>query len=227
MPVNLHRDVQTPWPFCRLRRSEGSLCVLRLVRPNQDALNRQFIIVVRSKTMRKKTKVALGLGLLSICGIASWWLFFSSAYDGQPDRKAPLADQARSVRSPLAETPASLDRPIDPITPSGPRTLSTTGQPVSAPSPRGSFGQTGNVAVKSPPGAPNPSGPGVQPAPPAPDVSERQKEIAGTHYMIMAHAPLRVPEVADPDSTPNREILHSMMTKALARERADALPSAN
>jgi hypothetical protein len=35
--------------------------------------------------------------------------------------------------------------------------------------------------------------------------------------MYAAHAPLRAPEVADPDSTANRQVLQTMVTKALAR----------
>lgn len=34
--------------------------------------------------------------------------------------------------------------------------------------------------------------------------------------MFLAHAPLREPEVADPDSETNRRILEAMVTKALA-----------
>jgi hypothetical protein len=40
--------------------------------------------------------------------------------------------------------------------------------------------------------------------------------------MIAAHAPLRAPAVADPDSPENRVILQTMLSKALTRK--DALP---
>jgi hypothetical protein len=35
--------------------------------------------------------------------------------------------------------------------------------------------------------------------------------------MYLAHASLRVPEVADPDSVSNREILQTMLGKALGK----------
>jgi hypothetical protein len=47
--------------------------------------------------------------------------------------------------------------------------------------------------------------------------------------MYLAHAPLREPEVADPDSETNRRILETMVTKALAPhapKTAQALSSA-
>jgi hypothetical protein len=47
-------------------------------------------------------------------------------------------------------------------------------------------------------------------------------EAIATAQMYAAHAPLRVPEVADPDSKTNREILQTMIRKAVA---APATPS--
>jgi hypothetical protein len=44
--------------------------------------------------------------------------------------------------------------------------------------------------------------------------------------MYMAHAPLRDPAVADPDSEQNRQILQSMVTKALSRA-SQAQPAAH
>jgi hypothetical protein len=43
--------------------------------------------------------------------------------------------------------------------------------------------------------------------------------------MYAAHAPLRAPEVADPDSASNKQILRTMVAKALARS-ATPPPSA-
>lgn len=42
-------------------------------------------------------------------------------------------------------------------------------------------------------------------------------EAVGTRRMYAAHAPLRTPAVADPDSGQNRQILQTMVSKALAR----------
>jgi hypothetical protein len=46
-------------------------------------------------------------------------------------------------------------------------------------------------------------------------------EPAATRQMFVAHAPLRVPELADPDSKANREILQTMVLKALQRKAAE------
>lgn len=59
-----------------------------------------------------------------------------------------------------------------------------------------------------------------QPAAPAPV----QNETAATARMYAAHAPLRTPEVADPDSAANRQILQTMVFKALARSATPPAP---
>lgn len=48
-------------------------------------------------------------------------------------------------------------------------------------------------------------------------------EVAATRRMYAAHAPLRTASVADPDSDANREILETMVHKAL-RRAADSQP---
>ena len=45
-------------------------------------------------------------------------------------------------------------------------------------------------------------------------------EVRASRAMYMAHAPLRAPEVADPDSEANRRILQTMVEKALSRQKA-------
>lgn len=47
-------------------------------------------------------------------------------------------------------------------------------------------------------------------------------EVGATARMYAAHAPLRVHEVADPDSEGNRRILQTMVEKALVRTSAPA-----
>jgi hypothetical protein len=46
---------------------------------------------------------------------------------------------------------------------------------------------------------------------------ENDAEVAATSRMYIAHAPLREPTVADPDSEANRRILETMVLKALHR----------
>ncbi len=61
-----------------------------------------------------------------------------------------------------------------------------------------------------------------QPASPPPGAAQRA-EVEGTSRMYLAHAPLRTPEVADPNSDANRRILQTMVTKAL--QQASATPN--
>jgi hypothetical protein len=51
-------------------------------------------------------------------------------------------------------------------------------------------------------------------------------EVMATRRMYAEHAPLRALDVADPDSEANREILQTMVLKALQRKAADA-PAGN
>jgi hypothetical protein len=60
------------------------------------------------------------------------------------------------------------------------------------------------------------------PANPAPVATTQPDEIAATRQMYAAHAPLRTPELADPDSEANRQILQTMVQKALQRRASDA-----
>ena len=46
-----------------------------------------------------------------------------------------------------------------------------------------------------------------------------------TARMVAAHAPLREPAVADPDSQQNKEILHKMMLNAFSRLEPNPAPS--
>jgi hypothetical protein len=62
--------------------------------------------------------------------------------------------------------------------------------------------------------------PGPKPLPP-----QQAEEVAATIRMYLAHAPLRTPEVADPDSKANKQILQTMVLKALAQS-ARPSPSA-
>lgn len=84
----------------------------------------------------------------------------------------------------------------------------------------------------------NPSVPTASPSPaPAvtmsaalPDLTPIPGELsaandAATNRMVAAHASLRMPAAADPDSEANRRILRVMVGKALARRDATAAPA--
>ncbi len=78
------------------------------------------------------------------------------------------------------------------------------------------------VAVAAPP-AGSKAAPMAGSSPAAPSdvpsaarLPENPAELAATARMYAAHESLRAPEVADPDSATNRQILGVMVTKALA-----------
>ena len=87
-----------------------------------------------------------------------------------------------------------------------------------APVPKPAVRPTAQVAVEAPT---KPSEPIVPKK--APPISEaRTQAINGTQQMILAHASLRAPEVTNPDSETNRQVLQTMVAKALARARSAA-----
>jgi hypothetical protein len=83
--------------------------------------------------------------------------------------------------------------------------------PIAATPPPASAAVAAQPAGLTPPPAPPPAV--AKPAPPA-----NPAAMAATERMYLAHASLRTPEVADPDSASNRQILDTMVAKALARQ---------
>lgn len=75
------------------------------------------------------------------------------------------------------------------------------------------------AAAPIPPLRLNVAGPASTPVP-EPPAPPQAREIAGTWKMYLAHAPLREPEVANPDSESNRKILETMVIKALKKSGA-------
>lgn len=76
--------------------------------------------------------------------------------------------------------------------------------------------------VSTPTGEPD--APKLNSSTPAPLVDEADEEISAeviaTRSMVIAHEPLRVSSVADPDSQENKAILQAMVLKALDNETA-------
>ncbi len=63
-------------------------------------------------------------------------------------------------------------------------------------------------------------------APPAPALAPAQQaRVEATQRMYLAHAPLRAPEVANPDSEANRRILQAMVMKTLRPAPASPPPT--
>ncbi len=77
------------------------------------------------------------------------------------------------------------------------------------------------AVAAAPAHAPAPVAPMAEPPPaPPPPAPAQQAEVQATERMYLAHAPLRVPEVADPDSASNRQTLQTMVAKALQNAAA-------
>ncbi len=51
------------------------------------------------------------------------------------------------------------------------------------------------------------------------DLSQERAPVLESRRMYMAHAPLRVPSVADPDSIENKRIMQIMIAKAISSNR--------
>lgn len=145
---------------------------------------------------RRSKSLFLGIAAMTVAALA-WWLFFRAAKPSAPVAQAPqpAAPVVVAPPSPVADaTEAVAPVPTAPV----------AMPPVAvAPVP---------VAVIAPSAVP--AAPSAMPvAPPSP---ARFDEDAASRRMYLAHAPLREPEVADPDSEANRRILQTMVTKALS-----------
>jgi hypothetical protein len=114
---------------------------------------------------------------------------------------APPVAPTKPSSSVAAETAAPMTTPATaPLPPSTPTPVEATPDPASPPQQVATEPASTTATVVS-----------------APESAPPGSEVTATRQMIMAHAPLRVPEVADPDSTTNRQILQTMVTKAISR----------
>lgn len=159
----------------------------------------------------KNFRRAALLGILALTVAAVWY------WAGRKPATPVVAEPA----APAAAAPAPVV--VAPTTPAAPvSTVPALAGKTPPPAPVPATATVTPVAVSSP----NPivSAPvATAPATAAPNDSQ-SAEVAATRRMYMAHAPLRTPEVADPDSEANRRILQTMVEKALART---AIPAAS
>ena len=143
------------------------------------------------------------IGLMAVVAVGlGWWLLTC----GGPGT-APLATAAPVPR---AAAPAAVVAPAGQPAPTPePAAPAVAAAPVAAAVP---------VVVKALPLPPAVAVPVPVPvtAEPLPLPVVPIDEVAATERMYLAHASLRAPEVADPDSETNRRILETMVTKALA-----------
>lgn len=170
--------------------------------------------------MRKKTKVIICVAALSAVVIAVWWLMgsISPATGGTPH----AVFQAKEVSPLRKEIPAEMHTVVAPEATNevaAPEvSLLSAAEKASAHVPENTWAADASAAIEqsdaslkeNPPDTPEPATTGAS-----------QAEISGTMRMYEAHAPLRTAAVANPDSAENREILQTMVTKALARARLE------
>ena len=145
------------------------------------------------------------IGLMAVVAVGlGWWLLTRGG--PVPRAAAPAAVVAPAAQPAPAPVPAAPAVAAAPVAAAVPVVVKALPLPpaVAAPAP---------VAVTKEP----------LPLPVVPTVPI--DEVAATERMYLAHASLRAPEVADPDSEANRRILETMVTKALAPS-ADT-PAAN
>jgi hypothetical protein len=156
-----------------------------------------------------KTRAVLGALLIALVGAGLWLVF--------RERSDSAGSTPMTATPPRNAQPEHVVAPATPRETSAPSVLSTAGTPpppLSAPSSADPIPAVVPAAIAATPPQP-PAGPVSQPA-----------EVRATRAMYMAHAPLRDPAVADPDSEQNRQILQSMVTKALSRA-SQAQPAAH
>jgi hypothetical protein len=161
---------------------------------------------MKTRKIRQRVTLAILLGLVAFGGF--------QLLTRMRHVKAPAAEP--SAPAPAAgSTIAETAKPVPPDATVAPATT-----PAAAPLPVARSAATASVATH-PASAAKPAPVPIQlpatPPPPAGEAMTPDREVAATHRMYLAHAPLRTPEVADPDSKGNRQILQSMVTKALNR----------
>lgn len=155
---------------------------------------------------RRSAPIILTLSFVIIAGLALWY-FRPSPAEKSPSQPSVAQPSTREEGSPVAP---SQDEPIV-----AEKIQSEADQPEPA-SFMASVHQPSSPSALSAPAAPVPSA--LQPiSPPVRPQQSAAEEIAATARMYAAHASLRTPAVADPDSAANMQILQVMIRKALAQ----------
>ncbi len=146
--------------------------------------------------------ISFSLAAILLLGLALWY------FQPPTPAAAPLAQAKPVAPAPVAQSEISSAGQG-----SAPALAPVTSAPISAPAP------AAIAQLPAPAAPPAPSASALQPfsssALPSPEPQAREE--AATARMYAAHAPLRTPEVADPDSAANKRVLSTMVAKALAR----------
>lgn len=160
----------------------------------------------------KSRRIILAMLLVVVAGLALW------RFQTKP---APLSPTASPASAPLAATP------LRQITDGTDATPDVSVRPVAAPPVSPGAVTTQLPESSAPHFTATPVNPGTSLAAAqtsAPKPQTQNEETAATARMYAAHASLRTPEVADPDSKANKQILQTMVLKALAQGSSQPLP---
>ncbi|HET7535061.1 MAG TPA: hypothetical protein VFJ90_01305 [Candidatus Didemnitutus sp.] len=165
--------------------------------------------------MKTKTKI-IGAGIVAgLAGAALWW-FSHQAPKVEP--RAEVVTQPVRTEKPEALVPLVTKPGAAPAVPAQAAPVAAAPVPQAKPV----AVTTSSAAPASVTSSPAPVASAAATPPP-----ESKAEELGTARMYAAHAALRVPEVADPDSKTNRQILQTMVSKALARQASQSSPAKN
>jgi hypothetical protein len=163
--------------------------------------------------MQKRALILLS-GILVLGGLAvAWWLRSS------PTKPGPtlLAQPKSPVTHPqtIAVPPPTPTAPNNVVTSTPAATAAAVS---SAPTPPAIASTSNSGGLPATPSGASTMSPIAEPTPATAASDDPMKaQILGTQRMIQAHASLRVPEVANPDSATNRRILETMVAKALSQ----------
>ena len=161
------------------------------------------------KSRRSTFTLTFILGLL-LAGVALWY------FQSQPAAPQPASVAQQPVAAPVA-TPSGESVSETSLTPksavAAPGAVTRAAAPAPAAAPIFTL-----PAEPASPASVTPVAAAAAPVAPAPvDAKLASAEVAASARMYAAHASLREPEVADPDSQTNKKILSAMVAKALAQ----------
>ena len=156
--------------------------------------------------MRPRSKFFLTLAVLTLLIPLGLWFQGRRAPAPTPAHLAqPAPTDARPESPSTASTP-----PVSVPTPATAHSTAKASPAPAAPTP---------VAATAAPAASPTSASSGTPGAPATHADKRESpEVTATRRMYGAHASLRSPELADPDSETNRRVLQTMVEKALSRQ---------
>lgn len=169
----------------------------------------------QTSSMRARRYLWAGVSVV-LASVLIWWLRLEEPPIA-PIETGPTTT-ATAAESPVASTPVVASEVSAPV----PTTIVKVDAPSLSVLTATSSAASTAVAAASQSNANNRETTPVEDN--APESVKPIGEVEGTRRMYVAHAPLRVPEVANPDSEANRMILQSMVQKALARAEPETRP---